>query len=173
MSNLYCSYLGPFVDLKEPKIIKKTLSEGSPVCRNKGCSTFGQFKQLYTGNYCSICGVKQSKEKVVLNSVPTIESLKYENSKLTEFNIISIINIHSKKYYFLTLSGDCYEKYSGRYYQTNQCFTMDNILIESQKNEFNSKFELVKETINNNFGWVSEIQYGWIKFESENEYEDY
>ena len=164
--NLYCSYLGPFVELKEPKIIKKILAKDAPVCRNKGCSTFGQFKQ--TGNYCSTCGTKQPKENIVLENTPTIESLKSENRGMLNFNIVNTINIHSKKY-FLTLSDGCYEKYSGKYYQTNQSFIIDGGLIENQKNKFDSQFETVKETINNNFGWISEIQYGWIKFESEDE----
>lgn len=167
MSYLYCSYLGPFVELKEPKIIKKTLDQDAHVCRNKGCSTFGHFKQIYTGNFCSTCGNKLSQEKVVVETIPTIESLKYENQEMLNFNIINTIDL--KKRYFLTLSEDYYEKYSGKYFQGNMDAIIDGILIENEKNKFNSQFNSVKETINNNFGWISEIQYGWIKFESEND----
>ena len=169
MSYLYCSYLGPFVELREPKIIKKTLSKNSLPCRNKGCSAFGKFKQINTGNYCSTCGNKLLQEKVVMDVYPSIESLKYENQRMLNFNMIDTTDIHLKKYHFLTLSEDCYEKYSGKYHQANQISIMDGVLIENEKNKFNSQFDSVKETINNNFGWVSEIQYGWIKFESEND----
>lgn len=167
--NLYCSYLGPFVELKEPKIIKKTLSESALVCRNKGCSTFGQFKQLYAGNYCSTCGVKQSKEKIVMETVPTKELLSYENKEMVNFDVLNSYSAGKKNYFLVIDCRDDNGKYSGKYYQTNQISIVDNALIEVQKNEFNSKFECVKQTLNNNFESVSDVQYGWIKFETEDE----
>lgn len=162
--NLYCSYLGPFVELKEPKIVKKTIQE-SFLCKNKGCSSFGHWKPLHLGGYCSICGNKFVKEKMIYDSVPTINSLTCENREMIKFDIISFDSFGLKKYFLVLKYND--DKYSGRCYQNNQNYLVDQELIDIQKLDYKLDFDKVKETINNNFESISEIQYGWIKFEVE------
>ena len=58
----YCSYLGPFVELKNPISLESSKEIGH--CDNENCSNHG-FILSTIDSYCSMCGSKIDRKSVV------------------------------------------------------------------------------------------------------------